>query len=359
MYTTSWARLDSRKLDELREKLDALPRFPMVQRPTPLHEVARLSERLDGPRIFVKREDLSGLALGGNKTRELDYFLGAAIADEADVFIAGGGVAQSNHAVQCSAAARKAGLRPVVVLRPFRADPTVGNHLLHLLIGTDVRITEPTQPGHSEHPRFLLAQDMDKVADEYRSQGCRPWVLHSSFHPLGVVGFVDGALELTDQIRDAGIDPTHIYVTSSGATQAGLVLGNKFLGTDVRVVGVHSGETPPGHGSMVTNLANDAASLLDIPTRLDEGDVVSAAFQGEGYGYMSAAGLEAMRLLAETEGIFVDPVYTSKGLAGLISHIREGRIGKGETVIFVHTGGVGVMSAYGKEIAATDAALSG
>lgn len=301
----------------------------------------------------MKREDLSGLALGGNKTRELEYFIGAALAEGADVFVAGGGVAQSNHAVQCSAAARRAGLKPVVVLRPSRSDSTRGNHLLNIVIGTDIRLIEPAVPGDGNQPRGEgLAKQMDRVADEYRARGNHPYTLHSSFHRLGAVGFVDCSVELTRQLREAGVEPQRIYLTSSGATQVGLALGNKALGTGIRVIGVRCGSVGADQPSRMVELGSRAAEAINIDTRLAPDDIPSVDFSGEGYGSPSPEGYEAMALLAETEGLFVDPVYSSKGLAGLIHHVRTGQLGRGETVVFVHTGGVGVMSAYGDEIVA-------
>lgn len=201
-----------------------------------------------------------------------------------------------------------------------------------------------------------MAGEMDRIAEEYRSSGHRPWVLHSSFHPLGAVGFVDCVLELAKQLQEQGVDADHIYVTSTGATQTGLLLGSRFLGLKLDVVGIANGKPASGYRLRMADLGNQAAQLLGLPTRLTEQDVLNHCYAGDGYGQVSPEGRETMTLLAQTEGIFVDPVYSSKGLAGLIDHIRQGRIGARETVVFVHTGGVAAIFAYGPELVGEQAA---
>jgi 1-aminocyclopropane-1-carboxylate deaminase/D-cysteine desulfhydrase-like pyridoxal-dependent ACC family enzyme len=337
----------------LRSRLAELPAEPMLRRPTPLDELPRLSLLLGGPRIFMKREDLSGLAMGGNKTRELDYFIGAAKTAGADVFIAGGGVAQSNHAVQCAAAARRAGLLPVLVLHGYRSEQLQGNHLLARLLGADIRFVETADVDSAINQRVRLLGVMEEAAREYAARGHRPWILKSSFHPLGAAGFVDCAAELAEQVLDATLDVDHVYLTSAGATQVGLVLGNKILGAPYRVTGISYTVTVGDVVSRMVALGNQTAELLGLPERLEEADIVNQeAYAGEGYGIPSPEGLEAIRLLAETEGIFLDPVYTSKGMAGLIDHIRGGRLQAGETVVFIHTGGTSALFAYAEELLA-------
>lgn len=336
--------------DELRGRLARLPRVSLVRRPTPIDELPRFSAALGGPRIVMKREDLSGLAFGGNKTRELDYFIGAAKAAGADVFIAGGGVAQSNHATQCAAAARSAGMIPVLVLHNYRSGDVQGNYLLCRLLGADIRFVDTGDVDSAINQRVVLQGVMDATAREYEAKGHKAWVLYSSFHPLGAAAFVDCALELDEQLSVVGHDIDHLYLTSAGATQVGLLLGSKFLRAHYRIQGISYTATAGDVVDRMVDLGARTAELLDIPTRLERGDIASESYAGAGYGIPSPAGMEAIHLLAETEGIFVDPVYTGKGLSGLIDHVRQGRVGPDETVLFLHTGGTPALFAYAQEV---------
>ena len=182
-----------------------------------MDELPRLSEAL-GVRILFKREDMTGLAFGGNKARELDFFIADAQQAKADVFITGGGTGQSNHAVQCSAAARRAGMIPVMVLHRIRADDPQGNLLLDRLLDADLRFVDTASVDAAINQRDVLRQRMEDTAEEYRSRGHRPYILPSSFHPLGAVAYVDAARELALQLLDLSLEPDHVYVTSAGAT---------------------------------------------------------------------------------------------------------------------------------------------
>lgn len=342
--------IEKPKAAQLRASLSRLPQVPMVRRPTPIDELPHLSAALGGPRILVKREDMSGLAFGGNKTRELDYFIGAAKAAGADVFVAGGGVAQSNHAAQCAAAARRAGMTPVLVLHNYRTDSVQGNYLLSRLLGADIRFVDTGDIDSAINQRVVLQDAMNAAAEEYEAKGHKAWVLHSSFHPLGAAAFVDCALEIEDQLAAAGERIDHLYVTSAGATQVGLLLGSKFLGAPYRIQAISYTTTAGDVIERMVGLGEQTAQLLDLPTRLFAADIASESFAGPGYGIPSGASVEAIHLLAETEGMFVDPIYTGKGLSGLIDHVRSGRIGSAETVLFLHTGGTPALFAYAKEV---------
>jgi 1-aminocyclopropane-1-carboxylate deaminase/D-cysteine desulfhydrase-like pyridoxal-dependent ACC family enzyme len=305
---------------------------------------------LGGIRIFIKREDMTGLAFGGNKTRELDFFIGDALSAGADVFIAGGGGAQSNHAVQCAAAARRAGLVPVMVLHKSRSDETQGNLLLDRLLDVDIRFAEAHDTDAAISQRTALQYLMQQVADEYRARGFCPYVLPSSFHVLGAIAYVDGARELVEQAEARGIHINHLYLPSAGATQVGLALGARYLACPFKVTGINYSTHTNNLTDRLIALSRQAAEALGIGVSLSAADLPNESFAGPGYGIPTPEAIEAIKLLATTEGLFLDPVYTAKGMAGLIAHARTGRIHNGQTVVFVHTGGLPALFAYSKQL---------
>lgn len=341
---------------KLQELLDRQPRYPVSLLPTPLAELPRFSEALGGPRIFMKRDDMTGLAYGGNKARKLDFFIGEAKAQGCDVFIGGGGAIQSNHALMCAAAARKAGMKPVIFAREGTKHYTLqGDYLLTKLIVDEGVYLYPTPDPDRKQKRHLpqLVDLMDQVAEELRARGYNPYVLPGSGQPAGTLGYVGCALELTDQCEEQGIQPDWIFLTSSGGGQAGLLLGAKFLQQSHQVVGCAPGPygSDESRAAGVADLANHTAQLLGTEVRIDPAEVVNLDYSGGAYGVPTSAGMEALQLLAHTEGIFLDPVYTSKGVSGLIDQIRGGRVGAQDTVIYVHTGGLPLNFAYNQELA--------
>jgi 1-aminocyclopropane-1-carboxylate deaminase/D-cysteine desulfhydrase-like pyridoxal-dependent ACC family enzyme len=340
---------------ELTTLLAALPRMSLAAIPTPLRELPRLTAELRGPRIFIKQDDLSGLAFGGNKIRQLEFFIGEALADKADVLIAGGNFAQSNHSRAAAAAARAAGLIPVIAVRPGGNQPHGGgNALLTRLLAADVRVIN--ELGQTpRHDRLAEVQArkfwFERLANEYRQRGHRPYVLLGTSVPLGVMGYVLAAIEMRHQFDALRIDPNWIVVASMGVTQAGLVLGRRLLGETYSVVGMAYQPTGGLGGTWITNLCMGAASLLGVHLELDHADVVNDDREaGEEYGVLSAGSRAAFDLVLATEGLFLDPVYGAKGMAGLIRWIREGRITSSDTVVFIHTGGLPALFAYGNQL---------
>lgn len=341
---------------KLRNLLDQQPRYPVSLLPTPLVELPRFSAALGGPRIFMKRDDMTGLAYGGNKARKLDYFIGEAVAQGCDVFIGGGGAAQSNHALMCAAAARKAGMKPVIFARSgSKYYELQGDYLLtKMLVDGGVYLYEYEDiEGKKHRYRPQLIDLMHRVADELRAKGFKPYILPGSGQPAGTLGYVECALELTEQCEGMGIQPDWIFLTSSGGGQAGLLVGAKFLQQTHTVVGC----APAPYGSdaaraaTVADLANRTAQLLGADIQIDASEVTNLSYGGEAYGVPTQAGLEALHLLARTEGIFLDPVYTSKGVSGLIDQIQKGTVKPTDTVIYIHTGGLPINFAYSKELA--------
>jgi 1-aminocyclopropane-1-carboxylate deaminase/D-cysteine desulfhydrase-like pyridoxal-dependent ACC family enzyme len=340
---------------ELETRLARLPRYPLGAFPTPLQELPRLSQRM-GVRMLVKRDDLSGLAFGGNKVRQAEFFVGAALAAGCDMIIAGGNYAQSNHARIMSAAARAAGLTPIIIVRPGDKHPEGGNALVTTLLAEEVLVVDELATASRDRLAEVDARRIafERVAEGYRARGRVPYVLPGSSIPLGAAGYLGASLELHGQFAAAGIRPDWVVVTSTGASQAGLELGRRLLGESHAVAGIAYEPTGDRAAEWVASLTNGLARLLDLPTRIRAASIVNSdAAAGPAYGVPSPATIDAIRLLAEEEGLLLDPVYSAKGMAGLLDWIRGGRIRSGQTVVFMHTGGLPALFVYADQVLGT------
>jgi D-cysteine desulfhydrase family pyridoxal phosphate-dependent enzyme len=331
--------------------LDTQPRVPLATLPTPLTDARRLRDALGGesacPRILIKRDDLTGLALGGNKARKLEFLMADALASDADVVVSSGAT-QSNHARMTAAAARAVGLDCVLVLSSREANrPLQGNLLLDRLFGATIHFIQA-----NPDPRFAVAADeTQKVADvveELTRAGRRPYVIPvGGSSPIGAMGYVAGTYELHEQLRRASLHVSRLYYASgSRGTQAGLELGARAGGVDYRLHGIAVSAGEDEKQRRAARLVNEAASLLELDVRVDPADLTTdQRFIGEGYGIPTAECLEAIKLLARTEAILLDPCYTAKGMAGLIHDVRSRAIAPSETIIFLHTGGAPALFA--------------
>lgn len=332
--------------DEIRRRVATLPRVPLALTPTPLQEAPRLARTLGIGRLLVKRDDLTGLAFGGNKTRNLEFRMAEAVALGANVFIAGL-EAQSNSARQTTAAANILGMKTILVLRTDRDWGWQGNLLVDRILGADVRLLETDDPA-------VLDQALRDVAEEQRALGHTPYVMnHAGAFALGsAVAYLLCTLEIVEQMAALGLAPTHLYMTSGNKGHAGLILGRKLLGASFRTVAIsqrRGADRVPG----ALAGARDAARALGWEVPLDESDVESYDdYVGAGYGLPTSEALEAIQLAARTEGLLLDPVYTGKAMAGLIDHARRGLLGPESVVVFVHTGGLPALFAFKDEILA-------
>ncbi len=329
--------------DELLHQLAKLAPLALGQLPTPLHALTGLSATLQGPEIWIKRDDLTGLGMGGNKVRKLAFLLAEALRGEADVVMTTG-ARQSNHARQTAAAAARAGLPCVLVLagEALSAPPT-GNHLLDRLFGAEVRWAGDRDPLEA-----LVAE-----AEALRESGRHPYVIpYGGSNAVGVCGFVAAMVELHQQATVQELAFTDIVLaSSSGGTQAGLALGAHLLAHPARIVGISIAEEASALRRQLSALASATANLLEIPTSLATEDfTVTDAYLGGGYGVVGEPEREALQLLARTEGLLVDPVYTGRALGGLIDLIRQGTFTAGDRVLFWHTGGSPALFAYGEEL---------
>ncbi|MEZ4520478.1 MAG: D-cysteine desulfhydrase family protein [Thermomicrobiales bacterium] len=325
--------------------LTAFPRQRIATLPTPLHELANLSRELGGPRIVIKRDDLTGLAFGGNKTRKLEYLVADAAAQQATHLITAGGI-QSNHVRQTAAAARVAGMQAALVLTEDNPDPDLqGNYLLDKMLDATCHIIPADQDSTAK---------MDEIAADLRDQGHVPYLIPvGGSSPVGALGYVSAMLELNNQLWEQGINASRLYhAAGSGGTQAGVVLGAALYGAEYETIGVAVSGTSDQKIERCAELIEETADLLGISNPVGSDDVVVDDTQvGEGYGIPTEATLEAIKLLALTEGIFLDPVYTGKAFAAMLSDIRAGNLNGYETVIFLHTGGTPALFAKRSEIA--------
>jgi L-cysteate sulfo-lyase len=315
--------------------------------PTPLEQMPRLEQALKRPRLFVKRDDLTGVALGGNKVRQLDYILADAKKMKADYVITTCGI-QSNWSRQTVGMAVRMGMKALLVLRTaqFKNPPKVydGNILLDHIMGAEIKTV---QMKISEDPKEILESEAEKL----RRKGHNPLVLglDASVSPLATAGYVDAAKELASQFGSMGTDLDAIVVaTGAGPTHAGLALGTKMLGMKTRVIGVNVGAYDTRWlKATIKKTSSGAARLLGSDTTLTGGDItIRDEFAGRDYGIPTKASIEAIRLVARTEALILDPVYTSKAMAGLIKMAKSGEFRKDENVCFIHTGGVPALFAY-------------
>jgi len=333
--------------NELAARVAALPRLPLAHLPTPLDFCPRLTKALGGPRIYIKRDDLTGLAFGGNKTRQLEFLFPHILKQEPDTIVVGA-YTQSNWCRQITAAAAKCGLRTKLVLvHGVKGGVVQGNLLLDRLMGADVDIVQ-LDDMHDLEPL------LEEAAVKLRRAGRRPYVIQPfamQTAASSAIGYVNAAVELDEQLERADVQADRVFVAAANFTPAGLVLGLKALGRTTQVVGICPIRWAGNRAAEVAGIANGAAELLSIPTRVEASDVeIDEHYIGERYGLVTAEGRQALRLVAETEGVFLDPVYSSKAMAGLIDQIRSGRIGAGGTVVFVHTGGTPALFAYAEEV---------
>ncbi len=329
-------------------QLDALPRVRLAHLPTPIEALPNLSRALSGPELFIKRDDQTGLATGGNKARKLEFLLAQAIAARADCVITAGST-QSNHARQTAAGAARCALAAHLVLyAPGGKAPLQqsGNLLLDHVLGAEIHWTEERSP---------YTKTIAQVENELRRTGHTPYVIpYGGSNAYGLLGYVDAMREfMTQTSADPPFDAV-IFATSSGGTQAGMLLGAHVaeLPATTRLIGISVDRPAPDLTADVIELARAGAELLGLPAASLNSQELSVddRFLGGGYAVVGEPEREAIRLLARHEGILADPVYTGRALAGLIALIRSGELTAGQRVLFWHTGGSAALFAFASEI---------
>jgi len=328
--------------------LSQFPRVTLAHLPTPLEHLPRLSRHLGGPEIFVKRDDCTGLATGGNKTRKLEFSMADALERGADTIVTVGAV-QSNHVRQTAAAARKLGLECEVLLEHCISEPTdaylnSGNILLDRIFGATLH----PYPGGTDFDEALSA-----VAEEVRARGGEPYIIPvGASNPVGALGYVNCASELLTQIKNAELDVGHIVTaTGSAGTQAGMIVGLRAMHSDVPLLGIGVSAAREEQERKVYQLACDTAEYIDSPGIVRREDIVANCdYVGEGYGLPTEGMNEAVLLLARLEGLLFDPVYGGKAMAGMIDLVRSGAFDHANSIVFLHTGGAASLFAYADQL---------
>ena len=322
-----------------------IPRQSLGYFPTPLIELTRLSKKLAGPKIFMKRDDNTGLALGGNKTRKLEFIIGDALAKGADTIITAG-AAQSNHCRQTAAAAASLGLECHLVLGGEAPEQVSGNLLLDKIFGCHIHWAGSHRKG----------EDIPQIVEQLSKAGKNVYVVpYGGSSELGALAFVEAFKELESQRESMDETFTHIiFASSSGGTQAGLMLGNRMFNSPYQIVGINidKGETDTVPFDQYTlSLANSTAKLIGADYEFSESDLIlNSDYVGDGYGVVGTLENEAIALTAQTEGILLDPVYTGRAMGGLIDMIRTGKIKETDRVLFWHTGGAPALFAYSSDL---------
>ena len=313
--------------------------------PTPLVPMQRLSQRLGGPHLWIKRDDLTGLALGGNKTRKLEFLLADAIEKGCDTVITAG-AAQSNHCRQTAAAAAALGLSCHLALGGVPPPIANGNLLLDKLFGATIHWSGALRKG----------EGLVRIERELCSRGLRPFVIpYGGSNPLGAAGFVAAMIELDEQLADSGARADAVvFASSSGGTHAGLLVGASTIESSARIIGIGIDKREPDEepfDAFIAGLASRTAELLGAETQFRASDVLlKTDYLGAGYGVVGDLEREAIRLMAEQEAILLDPVYTGRAFGALVDLIRRGEFASNEHVIFWHTGGAPALFSYAETL---------
>ncbi|MFK7992949.1 MAG: D-cysteine desulfhydrase [Granulosicoccus sp.] len=328
------------------------PRRFLAHLPTPLERLDRLTKELGGPEIWIKRDDCTGMSTGGNKTRKLEFLMAEAELQGADIVMTQGAT-QSNHARQTAAFAAKMGMQCHLLLEDRTQSNNEnynfgGNVLLDHMHGAT---TEKRAGGMDMHA------EMEAVAETYRAQGKNVYTIPGGgSNPTGALGYVNCAFEMLGQFNDRDLKIDHIvHATGSAGTQAGLITGLKAMNANIPLLGIGVRAPKAKQEENVFNLAVATAEKLGCPGVVQREDVVANTdYVGEGYGIPTESGLEAIAMFAELEAILLDPVYSAKGAAGFIDLIRQGKFGKDERVVFLHTGGSVALFGYDSAFNFTD-----
>lgn len=346
-------------IQELEKKIKKFHRKKLLHRPTPVSSLDKISEHLKGPSLFIKREDLAGLALGGNKTRKLEYIIQDVMDSHSDVIITWGSV-QSNWCLQTAAAARKYGIKPILLLlKTYEIQKEMdGNLLLDFILDADIRIME------AKKGRVVKAEDVEGVLEdilnEVKEWGHKAYIApiggsmtgFSMNIPLGTVAYVDAYLELKNQIKSINEDIDYIILASgSGSTQAGLIAGAKLCGDDTKILGVSVSEEKENFSQEVRKISEEVGECLGLKMDLTDKDIIVLDdYIGEGYGVLNEKVSQAIRMMAIKEGIFIDPIYTGKAVSALIDLIKKGTFKKEDNILFLHTGGTSALFPHKKGI---------
>ncbi len=336
----------------LKDRIQKFPKKDLIHLPTPFMKLENLSKELSGPNIYIKRDDLTGLAFGGNKSRKLEFIIQDILDKKADTIITWAGL-QSNWCLQTAAAARKFGIAPILVLfnvydLPVEYD---GNLLLDFILEADIKIRELGKGS------IIHLEDVDEILEETAMEARKsehtPYVAPiggsavggSMDRPLGAISYVSAFVEMAEQAERQGENVDYVvHASGSGGTQAGLAVGAKALSDKCKVLGVSVSEEKGTYRELVLDIARDTANALELDLEIDEGDIVLFdEYIGEGYGEVNKEVSEAIRQMSIQEGIFLDPVYTGKAMVALVDLVKKGYFHEDDNVVFFHTGGTAAL----------------
>jgi 1-aminocyclopropane-1-carboxylate deaminase/D-cysteine desulfhydrase-like pyridoxal-dependent ACC family enzyme len=326
----------SSAISELRQSLEPFPRVALAPLPTPLDALPRLAKAVGDIELYVKRDDLTGLAFGGNKVRYMEFLLAEAAQRGASAVISGSN-AHANLPRLVAAACARLGFSCHMLLRGDAPSELDGNLLIYALLGGQARFVAD-DAYHRDFARLA-----DEWAAELEEAGERVFIYDdveatSSTVSLAALGYVSAALELEEQLDTQGWRPDYIYLCSAMTTQAGLAVGARALGATHQLVGVSARDK--GAASTIAGIASRTATLLELDLRFENEDISNVdEYIGPLYGNPTPESMEATLLAAQTEGLLIDPIYTGKAMAAVIDHVRTGRIPAGSRVLFWHTGG--------------------
>lgn len=328
--------------------LSRFPRVSLAHLPTPLEYLPRLSKHLGGPDIYVKRDDCTGLGTGGNKTRKLEFLVADAIEKNADVIITQGAV-QSNHARQTAAAACKVGMECELIFekRVEDADDAYkhsGNVLLDRIFGANISEVDKGSDMNAA---------MEALAEELRGKGKTPYIVPGGgSNVIGALGYIDCALEFMSQANRDGLVIDHVvHATGSAGTQAGLIVGLKATSSNIPLLGIGVNAPKDAQEEKVWKLAVETADYVGAPGCVQREDIVANCdYVGDGYGVPTESMNDAVMLLARLEGLLFDPVYSGKGLAGMIDLITTGYFAGAKSIVFIHTGGSVGLFGYSAQL---------
>lgn len=329
------------------EKIGRMPRVRLTRLPTPLEELSSLSKMFDGPRMFIKRDDLTGMMFSGNKARKAEFLLGDAQEREADVILTTGSP-NSNHTRVITAGARKLGMGSILFVKGSRPKEYTGNLLLNAIFGAEIRFV-------GVKPYSKIQKEMEKEAKALEKKGRKPYVIPvGGANAIGATGYVNALFELHEQTEEMGITLDHIvHCSGTGGTQSGLLYGAKVLETKTKVIAISDGTPKEELIADAKRLVGDLSDLFGVKVVLNRDDLIvddDIKYIGKGYGIPSKEGIDVIKLLAMNEGILLDPVYSSKAMVGMIDLIWKGAFERDENVVFLHTGGAPAIFSFGDEI---------
>lgn len=326
---------------KIEKEIEKLPRISFADLPTPIEELPNLSRFLDGPRIFIKRDDQIGLGIGGNKVRKLEFIMADAKRKNAHTVVTFGGI-QSNHVRQTIAAARKVGLKAEVILFGDEPESYDGNLLLDKILGAKIHFVASEEIAGRMDIKAAIAVMKERALEIIGKEKDGYYIIPvGGYSPLGCIGYVNAVPEIIKQEHNLNLSfSSFIHASGSGGTQAGLVLGLKALERNTRVIGIDVANLWRPFDASIANMATLGAKALGLNLSFEPKEItVYSDYAGEGYAIPTPEGIKAIKLVARNEGIILDPVYTGKAMAGLIDLVSKGMFVKNETILFIHTGG--------------------